>query len=317
MEGQYFSCAMKKGSAILSILKAILILVILPFFLIWFVWNKTSWKKQNKWIATAAIAVVFLIILFGGAGAEKAEKEKATQAEIENLKAQVEKLEAGNQKEEELKAPEQKVKEKLFVENVIDGDTVKLSDGQVVRYIGLDAPETKECFAAEATKENEELVLGKEIKLEKDVSETDKYNRPLRYIYADDIFVNDYLVRNGLAKAANFPPDEKYKKQFKEAEEEAKKNKRGLWADGVCSTEKEDVSTNVSTSVPTPASLPARQVPSSTSVPAQTTPKYTCNCKKTCPNMSSCAEAQYQLNVCGCSARDADHDGTACDADCQ
>ena len=43
---------------------------------------------------------------------------------------------------------------------------------------------------------------------------------------------------------------------------------------------------------------------------------YTCNCSKTCPNMS-CAEAQYQLNVCGCSARDADDDGTACDSQCQ
>jgi len=43
---------------------------------------------------------------------------------------------------------------------------------------------------------------------------------------------------------------------------------------------------------------------------------YTCDCSKTCPNLS-CAEAQYQLNVCGCSQRDADDDGTACDADCQ
>lgn len=44
---------------------------------------------------------------------------------------------------------------------------------------------------------------------------------------------------------------------------------------------------------------------------------YACNCSKTCPNMNSCAEAQYQLNVCGCSARDSDDDGIACDAQCQ
>ena len=44
---------------------------------------------------------------------------------------------------------------------------------------------------------------------------------------------------------------------------------------------------------------------------------YTCNCSKTCPQMSSCAEAQYQLNTCGCTARDADHDGIACDSQCQ
>jgi hypothetical protein len=44
---------------------------------------------------------------------------------------------------------------------------------------------------------------------------------------------------------------------------------------------------------------------------------YKCDCSKTCPNISSCAEAQYQLNTCGCTVRDADHDGIACDADCQ
>ena len=43
---------------------------------------------------------------------------------------------------------------------------------------------------------------------------------------------------------------------------------------------------------------------------------YSCNCSKTCPNLS-CAEAQYQLNVCGCKARDADHDSIACNAQCQ
>lgn len=47
------------------------------------------------------------------------------------------------------------------------------------------------------------------------------------------------------------------------------------------------------------------------------TQEYTCNCSKTCSQMSSCAEAQYQLNVCGCSRRDGDGDGVACDADCQ
>jgi hypothetical protein len=44
---------------------------------------------------------------------------------------------------------------------------------------------------------------------------------------------------------------------------------------------------------------------------------YVCNCAKTCPEISTCEEAQYQLNTCGCTVRDADHDGIACDADCQ
>lgn len=54
-----------------------------------------------------------------------------------------------------------------------------------------------------------------------------------------------------------------------------------------------------------------------TSAPVQDTGSgYTCNCAKTCPNLS-CAEAQYQLNVCGCQERDADNDGVACDSACQ
>lgn len=45
--------------------------------------------------------------------------------------------------------------------------------------------------------------------------------------------------------------------------------------------------------------------------------RFTCDCSKTCPQISSCDEAQFQLNTCGCTVRDADHDGIACDADCQ
>jgi len=45
--------------------------------------------------------------------------------------------------------------------------------------------------------------------------------------------------------------------------------------------------------------------------------KFTCDCGKTCPNIKTCEEAQYQLNVCGCTVRDADHDGVACDNECQ
>lgn len=54
-----------------------------------------------------------------------------------------------------------------------------------------------------------------------------------------------------------------------------------------------------------------------TPAPAVTSGGYSCNCSKTCDQMSSCAEAQYQLNTCGCGRRDADNDGVACDADCQ
>lgn len=133
------------------------------------------------------------------------------------------------------KDQELELSKKIYVLNVIDGDTIKLSDGRVVRYIGINTPETKdkrkgiECFGKEAFEKNKELVEGKEIRLEKDVSEKDKYGRLLRYVYVDEIFVNDYLVREGYAYAVTYPPDVKYQKQFKEAQDEAIENNRGLW----------------------------------------------------------------------------------------
>lgn len=117
------------------------------------------------------------------------------------------------------------------VTKVIDGDTIVLETGETVRYIGIDAPETRgDCFAAESTNKNKELVLGKKVRLEKDVSETDRYKRLLRYIYVDNIFINDYLVRQGYAKVATYPPDVKYQNQFLEAEKYARENKLGLWS---------------------------------------------------------------------------------------
>lgn len=125
------------------------------------------------------------------------------------------------------------------VTRVIDGDTIEVDiDGSVykVRYIGIDTPETVHpsepigCFGKEASDKNSELVAGKIVRLEKDVSETDKYGRLLRYVWVGDIFVNDYLVRQGYAYAYTYPPDVKYAEQFVQAQTEAIENNRGLWA---------------------------------------------------------------------------------------
>ena len=125
------------------------------------------------------------------------------------------------------------------VTRVIDGDTIEVDIGgsiYKVRYIGIDTPEIVhpsqpvECFGKEASDKNLELVGGEIVKLEKDVSETDKYGRLLRYVWAGDILVNDYLVRQGYAYAYTYPPDVKYAEQFAEAQREARDNDRGLWS---------------------------------------------------------------------------------------
>lgn len=118
------------------------------------------------------------------------------------------------------------------VVKVIDGDTIELENGQKIRYIGMDAPEStiqNECFGKEAFSKNKELVEGKVVRLEKDVSETDRYGRLLRYVYLGDVFVNEYLVREGYASSATFPPDVKYQDKFREAEVKAREEHKGLW----------------------------------------------------------------------------------------
>jgi micrococcal nuclease len=117
------------------------------------------------------------------------------------------------------------------VTKVIDGDTIEIENGDRVRYIGINTPEVEisECYATEASEINKNLVLGKVVKLEKDVSETDKYGRLLRYVYVGDMFVDDYLVKNGYAKIETVPPDVEYKDEFLQSQNYAKENNLGLW----------------------------------------------------------------------------------------
>ena len=71
------------------------------------------------------------------------------------------------------------------VTQVIDGDTITIEGGYRVRYIGIDAPEVYpklEAYGIEAWQANRKLVDDKRIRLEQDVSETDKYGRLLRYV---------------------------------------------------------------------------------------------------------------------------------------
>ena len=118
------------------------------------------------------------------------------------------------------------------VARVLDGDTIELLDGRKVRYIGINSPEpTKNtCFGKESTNKNKELVEGKMVRLEKDISDTDKYGRLLRYVYVEDLLINDVLVREGYAKISTYPPDVKFQEQFKESERQARENLKGFWS---------------------------------------------------------------------------------------
>ena len=125
--------------------------------------------------------------------------------------------------------------ERAVVAKVIDGDTIELADGRKLRYIGIDTPETVDprravgCFGPQASAKNRELVLGKEVILEKDVSDTDRYGRLLRYVYLDGVMVNDLLVRFGFAQASSYPPDVKYQEKFRTSQAQAKQEQLGIW----------------------------------------------------------------------------------------
>ena len=124
-----------------------------------------------------------------------------------------------------------------LVTRVIDGDTIELANGEKVRYIGVDTPELHhpqkevEYYAQEAYEANRRLVEGKRVRLELDVEERDRYGRILAYVYVDDLMVNEWLVANGYARVATFPPNVKYAERFLQLEREARQAKVGLWAD--------------------------------------------------------------------------------------
>mgnify|MGYP003565085551 CR=1 FL=1 len=121
--------------------------------------------------------------------------------------------------------------------DVVDGDTIVVvldQDGKAysVRYIGIDTPENTgqiEHIGLESTAKNRALVHGKTVTLIKDVSETDKYGRLLRYVITDGVFVNYELVARGYASVASYPPDVACISTFQEAEQRASASKLGFW----------------------------------------------------------------------------------------
>jgi micrococcal nuclease len=127
------------------------------------------------------------------------------------------------------------------VTRVVDGDTIHVTlDGrdQAVRLTGVNTPETVapnqpvECYGREASDFTKAHLTGKTVSLEKDVSETDRFGRLLRYAWLDGALFNETLVREGYAQVSTFPPDVKYVERFLAAQRAAQAERKGLW--GAC-----------------------------------------------------------------------------------
>lgn len=129
--------------------------------------------------------------------------------------------------------------EPATVASVTDGDTIRVSnarlDAERLRLIGINTPESGECFYDEATDGLEELLVGRDVYLVTDVSDRDQFDRLLRYVFLPDgTFVNEEMVRSGLAIARDYPPDSSRADVLAAAQREAERAGAGLWAEAAC-----------------------------------------------------------------------------------
>jgi micrococcal nuclease len=203
--------------------------------------------------------------------------------------------------------------------SITDGDTIRVDRGfgsEPVRYIGINTPEVGDPGGSEATAENTWLLVGMEVVLEKDVSETDQFDRLLRYVWIEAgsgwIFVNVELVWRGFAQAATYPPDVRFADYFITAERGARSAGVGLWA---------------STPLPTPAPTPL-PTPAPTALPTAApvvTPAPVANCHPSyspclpivadldCPDVRALAAAPVTVTGPDDYRLDGDHDGIGCE----
>jgi len=123
---------------------------------------------------------------------------------------------------------------------IIDGDTFLIEGGYSVRIFGVDADERGYPCYGPAKGRLEELILNKEVKLEKEKENFDQYCRYLRYVFVDGQNVSFELVKEGLAVARFSPENIKYREEISLAEKEARENKIGCKWGSVAKVEKKN-----------------------------------------------------------------------------
>ena len=168
--------------------------------------------NTNKLVLVPAALLVALLSFLGGTQYEKQIKDILTQPNISTTTVQ-------------------NLPTKEKVKRVVDGDTIELANGQLVRYVGVNAPNNGEPFEEEATEANAKLVSGKTVTLEYDAYTSDRFGRVLAYPIADGKNVVVELTYQGMVKVTIYEDRRKlkYQDELLKAQEEAKQKKRGLW----------------------------------------------------------------------------------------
>jgi micrococcal nuclease len=115
---------------------------------------------------------------------------------------------------------------------VLDGDTIRLSDGRTVRYLGVNTPEYGQPFYEDARQYNAQLVLGKQVQVEIGGREYDGYGRELAYVYVGETLVNVSLITAGWGHVFvidSFP----HADEWLRLQQKAQQQRKGMWRDGV------------------------------------------------------------------------------------
>lgn len=196
---------------------------------------------------------------------------------------------------------ETEVPETYQVVAAVDGDTIKVDyHGKTtsVRLIGVNTPETVdprkdvECFGEEASQFLRSLLEGKAVRLEPDISQSDrdKYDRLLRYVYLDSEDVSLTIIQNGYGYEYTYNVPYQKQARYRAAQTEAENGKRGLWADGVC-TKSEPVATKPQT----PENKPANTSKPQNTAPVVTAPATSTQHCKIKGNISSSGEKIYHM----------------------
>lgn len=193
--------------------------------------------------------------------------------------------------------------------SITDGDTIRVDRGygsEPVRYIGINTPEVGDPGGAEATAANAALVEGMQVILEKDVSETDQFDRLLRYVWIEQngslVFVNYQLVRDGFAQAATYPPDVRFVDYFLAAERHARSAGVGLW-----------MATPAATPQPTPVPTPEPTEPRAVDCHPSYDPCLPIVGDLDCPDVRAMGLAPVRVIGRDDYRLDGDHDGIGCE----
>lgn len=119
---------------------------------------------------------------------------------------------------------------------VVDGDTIDARNGgakeERVRLLRIDTREKGEEGYEVARDALVQLLTSKQFTVEfekPNEPERDRFNRPLAYIFVDDVNINVEMVRQGYSRFCIKYGRGRYAEQFRAAEEEAKRERRGVW----------------------------------------------------------------------------------------